>query len=91
MNPNDDKHEPVDPDKAMRMLELELMQQRAIRQHAGTPYRGLRAASFIFLIFVILGALAAFYYVFFMGGLEAVRTRSGPPPSPSATAISRAP
>lgn len=91
MNSNDGKHEPGDPDDAVRMLELELMQQRAVRKHAGTPYGGLRVASFIFLFAVILGALVAFYYVFFMGGIEAVRTRNSPPPSPSATAISRAP
>ena len=54
----------------MRMLELELMQQRAARQQAGTPYRGLRIVSFIFLFVIILGALLAFYYVFFLGGLD---------------------
>jgi hypothetical protein len=91
MNSNDGKHEPADPENAVRMLELELMEQRAARQRAGTPYRGLRAASFVFLLAVILGAVLAFYYVFSSGALDEVRARNSPQPSPSATAISRTP
>jgi len=91
MNSNDGKHEPADPENAVRMLERELMGQRAARQRAGTPYRGLRAASFVFLFAVILGAVLAFYYVFSSGGLDEVRARNSPQPSPSAKAISRTP
>jgi cytochrome c-type biogenesis protein CcmH/NrfG len=91
MNSNGGKHEPGDPENAVRMLELELMRQRATRQQASAPYRGLRAASFVFLFIVVLAALLAFYYVFHSGGLEAVRARNSPQPSPSATAISSAP
>ena len=90
MNPKSGKQEPADPEDTVRMLELQLMQQRAARQQAGAPYRGLRAASFIFLFVIILGALLAFYYFFYLGGLDQVRTRNGPP-SPSATAVSRSP
>lgn len=84
MNSNGDgKPEPADPENAMRMLELELMRQRATRQQAGAPYRGLRTASFIFLFAVILGALLAFYYVFYTGSLDEFRARNAPKPSPS--------
>ena len=91
MNSNGGKHEPADPENAVRMLELELMRQRAARQQASAPYRGLRAASFVFLFVVVLAALLAFFYVFSSGGLNEVRTRNSPQPSPSATAISRTP
>lgn len=86
----DGKHEPDDPENAMRMIELELMQQRAARQRAGAPYRGLRIASMIFLLVVIVGALLAFYYFFYSGGLEELRTRSAPEPTPSTVPISPA-
>lgn len=87
----DGKPEPVDPENLVRMLELELMQKRAARQMAGRRFGGLRAASFIFLFAVIMGALLAFYYVFYSGGIDALRTPPGPQPSPDATATSRAP
>lgn len=86
MDPKDGKQEPLDPDKAMRMMELELMHQRAVRQNAGSPYSGLRVASFIFLFLVILGTLAAFYYAFFYGGLDEARARKSQQANPSATA-----
>ena len=82
----DGKQESADPENAMRMLELELMQQRMARQHAGTPYRGLRAVSMVFLVVVVLGALLAFYYVFYSGGLEEFRARNPSEPSSSADA-----
>ena len=84
MNSNGDgKPEWADPENAVRMLEFELMRQRAARRQAGAPYRGLRTASLIFLFAVILGALLAFYYVFYIGGLNEVRARNVPKPSPS--------
>lgn len=90
MNSNGDgKPEPVDPETVVRMLELELMQKRAARQMAGRRFGGLRAASFVFLFAVILGALLAFYYVFYSGNLDALQTP--PQPSPSQTASSRTP
>lgn len=89
MNSNGDgKPEPVDPETVVRMLELELMQKRAARQMAGRRFGGLRAASFVFLIAVILGALLAFYYVFYSGNLDTLQM---PQSSPSATPGSRTP
>ena len=90
MEPKDGKPEPVDPETAMRMVELELIQQRAARQQA-TPYGGLRTASIIFLLVIILCAMLAFYYAFFLGGLDELRARNSAQPSPSAPAISRPP
>jgi hypothetical protein len=91
MESNGGKSEPADPEKVLRMLELELMQQRAMRQRAGTPYRGLRAVGFIFLFAVILAALLAFYYLFSSGRLDELRARSAPKPTPGTTALSRTP
>jgi hypothetical protein len=87
MNSNSDgKPEPIDSDIAARMLDLELMRQRATRQ-AGAPYRWLRAASLIFFLVVILGALAALYYVFYAGGLDKFRAQNTPQSSPTAAPI----
>lgn len=91
MDSNGGKPEPTDPDKAIRLLEFELMQQRAARQMAGTPYRGLRAVSFLFLFAVLLGAALAAYYIFFSGRLEEMRARNSSQASPSANTTSSTP
>lgn len=92
MNSNGDgKPEPVDPENVVRMLELELMQKRAARQMAGRRFSGLRAASFVFLFAVILGALLAFYYVFYSGSLGPLQAPHASQPTPHATASSRTP
>ena len=91
MNSHGGKPEPVDAESAVRLLELELMQQRAVRRRAGAPYTGLRAASFIFLFAVILAMLLALYYFFTSGRLDELRARNTPQPSPAATAVSRTP
>jgi hypothetical protein len=84
MNSNGNgKPEPADPENAVRMLELELMRQRATRQHGGAPYRGLRTVSLVFFFAVLLGALFAFYYVFVAGGLEDFRARNAAKPGPT--------
>jgi hypothetical protein len=90
MNPKGGKQEPTDPEDTIRMLELELMQQRATRQRGGAPFRGLKVASFIFIFVIILGTLLAFYYFFYLGGVDQMRTHNSPP-SPDATAVSRSP
>jgi hypothetical protein len=82
MNPHGDgKPEPNDPDQALRLLEIELAQSRAARLRAGSPYRGFRLASFVFLFAVLIGALLAFYYVFVSGGLDDLRARSSAHPT----------
>jgi hypothetical protein len=87
----DGKHEPADPENAVRLLELELMRQRVERQQAGSPYRALRVVSFIFLFAVIVGAMLAFYYVFYSGGLDEFRARNEPKTIPTATPFAKAP
>jgi hypothetical protein len=89
MNPHGDgKPEPTDPDQVMRLLEIELAQSRAARQRGGSPYRGFRMASFVFLFAVVIGAILAFYYVFVAGGLDDLRGRGSgrPTATPSAHA-----
>jgi hypothetical protein len=90
MNPHGDgKPEPTDPDQVMRLLELELAQQRLARQQARSPLRAFRLASFIFLFAVLIGAALAFYYVFVSGGLDDYRSHAGT--GPNATPAARAP
>ena len=89
MNPRGDgKPEPSDPDQLIRLMEIELAQKRAARQRAASPFRTFRLASFIFLFAVVVGIALAFYYVFYSGGLDEMRSRarSQPSASPSSSA-----
>ncbi len=55
--------QPNDPDALAKALEMELIQKRAAWQKARAQ-RGTRLAlSLLFLLLVILGALAAFFFV----------------------------
>ena len=82
MNPHGDgKPEPSDPDQVLRLLELELAQRRVALQHARSPYRAFRLASFIFLFAVMIGVALAFYYVFVSGGLDEFRGRGAARPT----------
>ncbi len=90
MNPHgNSKNEPTDPEQVLRLVELELAQQRAALQRARSPYRAFRLASFIFLFAVVIGAALAFYYVFVSGGLDDYRSRNQP--NSTATPSSHAP
>jgi hypothetical protein len=90
MNPQGNgKKEPTDPEQVLRLLELELAQQRIARQRMRSPYRGFRVASFVFLFAVILGTILAVYYVFYSGGLNEFRPKGDA--RPSATASPRVP
>ena len=87
MNPHGHgKNEPTDAEQLLRLIDLELAQQRAARERARSPYRSFRLASFIFLFAVLLGAALAFYYVFLSGGLDEFRSRNEPPPSATPSA-----
>ena len=88
MNPlGNGKNEPTDPEHLLRLMDLELAQQRAARQRAPSPYRSFRLVSFIFLFAVIVGVALAFYYVFFAGGLDELRSGKQPTnTTPAATA-----
>lgn len=78
----DGKPEPADPDQLLKMLDLELMRQRAQRQQTAARRNNLRMLSFLFLLLVILAGLGAAYYAFTSGRVEDMRTHN----LPSATA-----
>ena len=89
MNPHGNgKNEPSDPEQVLRLVELELAQQRLARERARSPLRAFRTVSFIFLFAVLVGTALAFYYVFVAGGLDDFRRNE---PRPTATPASRAP
>ena len=84
MNPRENgKPESLDPEQMVRLLEIELAQKRTVRQQAGSPFRGFRLLSFVFLFAVILGVLVAFYYVFLSGNLDELRARKETQPAAS--------
>lgn len=90
MNPHaDGKPEPVDPEQTLRILEIEMMQQRALRKQASARRSNLRAVSFLFLFVVILGAAAAAYFAFTSGHVDELRARDNAVPSPTPAAVTR--
>jgi len=90
MNPHSDsKPESVDPEHTLRMLEIEMMQQRARRKQASARRSNLRAVSFLFLFLVIVGAAVAAYFAFTSGRVDEVRTRDNTVASPTPAVITR--
>jgi hypothetical protein len=90
MNPHGDgKPEPVDPEHMLRMLEIEMMQQRAGRKQASARRTNLRAVSFLFLFLVIVGAAVAAYFAFTSGRVDELRSRDHAVPSPAPAAATR--
>ena len=91
MDPLASKQEPVDPEDAERILELELMRARAAREQTRSRYRGLRTASFVFIFFILLGILFVFYYFFYLGGFDRARElkRSQSSPAPTVSSDDR--
>ena len=89
MNPHGDgKPEPVEPEHLLRMLDLEMIQQRAIWKQASARRKSLRAVSFLFLFVVILGSLLAAYFVYSSGWMDDRRGRNNNPSTP-APAVTR--
>ena len=90
MNPHGNgKPEPADPDQVLRMLDLELMRQRAARQQATARRNNFRALSFLFLFVVILGAALAAYFAFTSGRVESLRARNSAPATPEPAIVKR--
>lgn len=84
MNPHGDgKPEPVDPEHTLRMLEIEMIQQRALRKQASARRSNLRAVSFLFLFLVIAGAAVAAYFAFTSGRVDELRNNAAPTPTPA--------
>ena len=90
MNPHGNgKPEPVDPEHMLRMLEIEMIQQRALRKQASARRSSLRALSFLFLFLVILGAALAAYFAFTSGRVDELRARSDSASSPTPAVSTR--
>jgi hypothetical protein len=90
MNPHrDGKPEPADPEQMLRMVELEMIQQRALRTQATARHKNLRALSFLFLFLVILGVAFAAYFAFTSGRVDDLRARSNAAPSPTPAVTAR--
>lgn len=83
----DGKPEPVDPEHLLRMLDLEMIQQRASWKQAHARRTSLRVVSIFFLVVVVLGALLAAYFVFSTGWMDDqhARHRTSASPTPAAT------
>ncbi|HEX8490727.1 MAG TPA: hypothetical protein VF626_06905 [Chthoniobacterales bacterium] len=90
MNPDGNgKPEPIDPEQMLRLLDLELMQKRALRKQASARRTSLRALSFLFLFVVLLGAAAAVYFAFTSGRIEELRAGQNPTSTPTPAAAAR--
>ena len=90
MNPHgNDKPEPVDPEHMLRMLEIEMIQQRALRKQASARRGSLRTVSFLFLFLVILGAAVAAYFAFTSGRLDELRAHNDSASSPTPAVATR--
>jgi hypothetical protein len=83
------KPEPIDPEQMLRMLDLELMQKRALRKQASARRHNLRALSFFFLFVVILGAAVAAYFAFTSGRLDELRAGQNQTSTPTPAAAAR--
>ncbi|MFL6588567.1 MAG: hypothetical protein ACJ8M4_00170 [Chthoniobacterales bacterium] len=89
--PGDGKPEPADPDQLLRMLDVELMQQRVARQQIAARRKNRRALSILFLLVILGGAAVAAYFAFATGRVDDLRARNSltdtatptPTPSPS--------
>ena len=71
----------TDPEELARLLEIELIQKRAAWQSASERARKIRLASFIFLFFLAIGTLAAFFFL-----LTQINEKRGAPRQPVPTA-----
>jgi hypothetical protein len=76
-DPVEPKPDEIDPDNLSRLLELELIQKRAIWKQAGERYRSIRAAGFVFLFVLIVGCLIGGYFAF----MRVNEQRANPPPN----------
>ena len=54
----------LDPEELTRLLEIELAQKRTAWVEAGPRDRKIRTVSLLFLALVVIGALAAFLFLF---------------------------
>jgi len=72
-----------DPEQINRLLESHLAQKRAEWKRANARYRTIRSASFVFLFLLIMGTVAALFFVF-----SRLNEERGTPPSKPETVSS---
>lgn len=78
---------PSDPDGLAKLLEIELMQKRARWQQTKVRNRSFRALAFLFLVLVVAGALAA--YFFFLSNAPQPRAAESPTSKAAAAGANR--
>src|SRR3954463_423249 len=81
--PGDGKPEPPDPDQLLRMLDIELMQQRAARQEIAAKRKSRRALSILFVFLILAAAGVAAYFAFATGRVEDLRARNSATATPT--------
>ena len=59
-----DTNSKQETEKLFQMLEVKLGEERVVWQKSKSQMRVFRSASFVFLFLLIIGALAAFYFIF---------------------------
>ena len=87
MNQNDERKPESrenDNERLLRALEIELIQKRALWKKTDAQRHAWRAASFVFLLIVVIGTLFALYYAM---RIMPSRTWDQPTPMPSASPV----
>lgn len=79
------KADEMDPGSLSRLLELELIQKRAMWKQAAERYRAFRAAGFVFLFVLIVGCLIGSYFAF----LRVSETRQSQPTAATSSTSDR--
>lgn len=84
------KSQEVDADALMRQIDLELIQKRGEWQSARSQRSNLRGLAFLFLFFVIIAGLLAYFFLIAPGVSDSQSKRHvSPTPVPSASMESR--
>jgi hypothetical protein len=72
-----------DPEQLARLLEIQLAQKRAAWKDTGARVQKIRTLSFVFLFILVIGSLAAFFFL--MTQLNERRSNSPAPANPAAS------
>ena len=73
-SPKSGSNSKQETEKLFQMLEVKLGEERVVWQKSKSQVRVFRAASYVFLVLLITGALAAFFFIF----MRAQEQRSKP-------------
>lgn len=83
------EEEKFDPERVERLFDLELMQKRAGWQQSKAQRGTWRMMSWLFLLAVIVAALAAFFLVLSPDRVRELKATNRPEASPAASAAER--